>query len=81
MYVADYVGHNVLRIDPGTRAVEVLAHEPMMNQPNDLAIAPNGTLYASDPNWGAKTGQLWRLIRTALPRGWRRIWERPMAWR
>ena len=32
-----------------------------MNQPNDLAIAPNGTLYASDPNWGAKTGQLWRI--------------------
>ena len=61
MYVADYVGHNVLRIDTGTRAVEVLAHEPMMNQPNDLAIAPNGTLYASDPNWGAKTGQLWRI--------------------
>ena len=61
MYVADYVGHNVLRIDPGTRAVEVLAHEPNMNQPNDLAIAPNGTLYASDPNWGAKTGQLWRI--------------------
>lgn len=61
MYVADYVGHNVLRIDPGTRAVEVLAHEPMMNQPNDLAIAPNGTLYASDPNWGVKTGQLWRI--------------------
>ena len=61
MYVADYVGHNVLRIDPGTRAVEVLAHEPKMNQPNDLAIAPNGTLYASDPNWGAKTGQLWRI--------------------
>ena len=61
MYVADYVDHNVLRIDPGTRAVEVLAHEPKMNQPNDLAIAPNGTLYASDPNWGAKTGQLWRI--------------------
>ena len=61
MYVADYVGHNVLRIDPGTRAVDVLAHEPKMNQPNDLAIAPNGTLYASDPNWGAKTGQLWRI--------------------
>ncbi|MGB0585755.1 MAG: SMP-30/gluconolactonase/LRE family protein [Limisphaerales bacterium] len=61
MYVADYVGHNVLRIDPGTRAVEVLAHEPKMNQPNDFAIAPNGTLYASDPNWGAKTGQLWRI--------------------
>ena len=61
MYVADYVGHNVLRIDPTTRAVTVLAHEPMMNQPNDLAIAPNGTLYASDPNWKTKTGQLWRI--------------------
>lgn len=61
MYVADYVGHNVLRIDPTTRSVSVLAHEPMMNQPNDLAIAPNGTLYASDPNWKTKTGQLWRI--------------------
>lgn len=61
MYVADYVGHNVLRIDLTTRAVTVLAHEPMMNQPNDLAIAPNGTLYASDPNWKAKAGQLWRI--------------------
>jgi sugar lactone lactonase YvrE len=32
-----------------------------MNQPNDLAIAPDGTLYASDPNWGKSTGQLWRV--------------------
>jgi len=34
-----------------------------MNQPNDLAIAPNGMLYASDPNWKANTGQLWRIDR------------------
>ena len=61
MYVADYVDHNVLRVVSTTRAVTVLAHEPMMNQPNDLAIAPNGTLYASDPNWKAKAGQLWRI--------------------
>src|SRR5262245_11785094 len=26
MYVADHVGHNVLRIDPATRAVTVFAH-------------------------------------------------------
>ena len=32
-----------------------------MNQPNDLAISLNGTLYASDPNWPAKTGQLWKV--------------------
>jgi len=61
MYIADYVEHNVLRIDPATRKIEVFAHEPMMNQPNDLTIAPDGTLYASDPNWSAKTGQLWRI--------------------
>lgn len=60
MLVADYVAHNILRIDPKTRAVAVLAHEPTMNQPNDLAIAPDGTLFASDPNWNAGTGQLWR---------------------
>ena len=32
-----------------------------MNQPNDLTIGPDGTLYASDPNWGQGTGQLWRI--------------------
>ncbi len=61
MYVADYSGHNVLRIEPRTRKVEVFAHEPRMNQPNDLAIAADGTLYASDPNWKEGTGQLWRI--------------------
>lgn len=60
-YVADYTGHNVLRVDPKSRKVEVFAHEDRMSQPNDLAIAPDGTLYASDPNWGAKTGQIWRI--------------------
>lgn len=63
MYVADYTGHNILRVDMKTRAVSVFAHEPRMNQPNDLAIAPDGTLYASDPNWKAKTGQVWRIDR------------------
>lgn len=63
MYVADYVGHNVLMIDPATKKVSVFAHEPTMNQPNDLAIAPDDTLYASDPNWGKSTGQIWRIDR------------------
>ncbi len=55
MYVADYVEHKVWKVDPRTRKMEVFAHDPKMNQPNDLAIAPDGTLYASDPNWKAKT--------------------------
>ncbi|MBA4062980.1 MAG: gluconolactonase [Isosphaera sp.] len=61
MYVADYVGHNVLKVDPKTRAVSVFAHDPGMNQPNDLAIAPDGTIFASDPDWGKNTGQVWRV--------------------
>ena len=59
MYVADYVGHNILRIDPKSRAVSVWAHDDQMNQPNDLALAPSGRLYASDPNWKEGTGQVW----------------------
>lgn len=63
MYVADYTGHNVLRVDMKTRAVSVFAHNPAMNQPNDLAIAPDGTLYASDPAWKKGNGQLWRITK------------------
>ena len=48
---------------PNTRTVSVFAHHDDMNQPNDLAIAPDGTLYASDPNWSDGTGQLWRIDR------------------
>lgn len=61
MYVADYVEHKIWRIDPKTKAVEVFAHEPKMSQPNDLAISPDGTLYASDPDWKASTGRVWKI--------------------
>lgn len=63
MYVADYAEHNILRIDMKSRAVSVFAHEAGMTQPNDLTIAEDGTIYASDPDWKAKTGQLWRISR------------------
>ena len=61
MLVADYTGHNVLRIDMDTLDISVYAHQPNMNQPNDIAIAANDALYASDPNWGESTGQIWRV--------------------
>ncbi len=64
MYIADYVGHNVLRVDMATKKISVFAHHDKMNQPNDLAIAPNDTLYASDPAWDKGTGQIW-MISTA----------------
>jgi sugar lactone lactonase YvrE len=61
MYAADHTKHNILKIDPKTKQVEVLAHEDKMSQPNDLAIGPEGVLYASDPSWGKSTGQIWRI--------------------
>lgn len=61
MYVADYSGHNVLRIDPKTKAVSVYAHSDKMNQPNDIAIAKSGVIYASDPKWADNTGNLWKV--------------------
>ena len=61
MFIADYTNHNVLKVDMQTREISVHAHEPTMNQPNDLAIGANDILYVSDPNWGESTGQLWRV--------------------
>src|SRR5438093_10119355 len=61
MFVADYVGHKILAVNLTTKAISVFAHNNEMNQPNDLAIAADGTLYASDPNWKDGTGEIWRI--------------------
>lgn len=63
MLLADYVNHNVLRVDMESREISVYANEPGMNQPNDLAIGANDIVYASDPNWSESTGRLWRVNR------------------
>jgi sugar lactone lactonase YvrE len=34
-----------------------------MHQPNDLAIGPDGILFASDPDWKNEGGQVWRIDR------------------
>jgi sugar lactone lactonase YvrE len=44
-----------------TMSISVYAHDPSLNQPNDLAIDVDDTLYASDPNWAADVGQFWRI--------------------
>ena len=72
MFIADYTNHNVLRVDmqicrsAGTlaernAAIHIHAHEPRMNQPNDIAISANDTIFASDPNWQDSWGQIWRV--------------------
>lgn len=58
MFIADYVNHNVLKIEKGTKHVSVFAHNDSINQPNDIAVHANGFGFASDPNWAKGTGNL-----------------------
>ncbi len=62
MYVADFKKHNVFVINRGETEPRVYFHSAAFHQPNDLAIAPDGTLYASDPLFPHK-GQVWRIVR------------------
>lgn len=65
MYIADYKGHNIFKVDAASLEIEVFAHEETMNQPNDIAISPvTEFLYASDPNWRDSTGKLWMIDRS-----------------
>lgn len=61
MFIADYTGHNILTIKKGQKRVATFAHEPRMNQPNDIAISKRNILFASDPCWKDSTGNLWRI--------------------
>lgn len=61
MLIADYTKHNILKVDMGTKQISVFAHNDEMNQPNDIAIADNDILFASDPDWKNSKGQIWRI--------------------
>lgn len=60
MYLADWKGHNVLKVDMKTKVVSVYAHTDF-NQPNDICINKKDQLFASDPDWKNSTGKLWRI--------------------
>lgn len=61
MLIADYTNHNILKVDMADKRLSVYAHDSTMNQPNDIAIDSKDGLYASDPNWKAGTGRIWRI--------------------
>jgi sugar lactone lactonase YvrE len=64
MYVADFRKHTVWVIASGETTPQVYFHSDRFNQPNDLAIAADGTLYASDPRFASPAGgQIWRITR------------------
>jgi streptogramin lyase len=49
MFVADYKGHNIFVFERGASEPRVYFHSDQFNQPNDMALARDGTIYASDP--------------------------------
>src|SRR5262249_34767426 len=69
MYVADFKGHNVFVFERGQSEHAVYFHSSQFHQPNDLAIAADGTLYASDPDRQHRTGQVWRITRGSNGKG------------
>jgi DNA-binding beta-propeller fold protein YncE len=62
MFVADYKQHNIFVFGSGAATPRVYFHSDSFNQPNDMAIARDGTIYASDPNWKRRDGQVWRIV-------------------
>lgn len=63
MLIADYKKHNIFAIDKDNSIPRVLFQSDQMNQPNDITLAHDGTIYASDPNWKAHSGQIWRIAK------------------
>jgi sugar lactone lactonase YvrE len=61
MFVADFKKHNVFVFEPGQTTPRIYFHSDQFNQPNDLAIANDGTLYASDPDFRGRRGRIWRI--------------------
>ncbi|MGJ5180656.1 SMP-30/gluconolactonase/LRE family protein [Bradyrhizobium oligotrophicum] len=64
MFVADYKKHNIFAIAPGTTEPRLVYHSAEMSQPNDITLARDGTIYASDPNWKARSGRIWRIAKS-----------------
>ena len=61
MYLADFTGHNILKVDMKSKKVSVYAHHDGFNQPNDICINNKDQIFASDPNWKESKGKLWRI--------------------
>ncbi len=61
MYLADFTGHNVLKVNMKSKEISVYAHHDAFNQPNDICMNKKDQIFASDPNWKEGKGKLWRI--------------------
>ena len=60
MYIADYVSHTIWKRG-ADGSLSVHCHDDRFHQPNDMTIAADGTIYASDPDWPGGGGRVWRI--------------------
>ncbi|MGJ5095015.1 SMP-30/gluconolactonase/LRE family protein [Bradyrhizobium oligotrophicum] len=65
MFIADYKKHNIFAIAASETAPHLVFHADDMSQPNDITLSREGTIYASDPNWKARSGRIWRIAKSA----------------
>jgi sugar lactone lactonase YvrE len=81
MFVADYKKHNIFLVGADGTRIETYFHSDDFNQPNDMTIAVDGTIYASDPRWKRHDGQVWRIAKAAdgSVRGEKMLADRPMS--
>jgi gluconolactonase len=61
MYLADFKGHNILKVNMKSKEISTYVHNDAFNQPNDICINRKDQIFASDPNWQESTGKLWRI--------------------
>ncbi len=61
MFIADYKKHNIFLVERGNAEPKVFFHSELFSQPNDMTIACDGTIYASDPDWKNRLGKIWRI--------------------
>jgi hypothetical protein len=79
MFIADYKKHNIFVIEPGSAVPTEYFHSEEFNQPNDMTIASDGTIYASDPHW-KRHGHPLTMIYTQSWRGCTIGLQRNLVW-
>jgi len=61
LLLADFAGHNILKVNRITKEVSIYCHDERFNQPNDICVNRKGQIFASDPDWKNHTGKIWRI--------------------
>lgn len=67
MFLADFTGRNILKVDMKTKEVTQYAQDKRFNGPNDIIINQKDQVFVTDPDWKARTGQLWRIDAGGVP--------------